>query len=36
MRPMDVQSVKILTNAHLELLRGGRIRPAHRRSPRTN
>jgi hypothetical protein len=36
MRPWDPQSVKILTDAHVELLRGGRTRPPLRRSPRRN
>ena len=36
MRPWDPQSVKILTEAHLEQLRGGARRPVTRRLPRTN
>jgi hypothetical protein len=36
MRPSDPQTVKILTEAHVEALRGGRLRPANRRAPRAN
>jgi hypothetical protein len=36
MRPWDEASVKILTDAHVEILRGGRRRPALRRVPRGN
>jgi hypothetical protein len=35
-RPSDPQLTKILVDAHLEALRGGRIRPAARRAPRRN
>ncbi len=36
MRPWDPQTVKILTEAHVELLRGGRTRPPARRLHRRN
>ncbi len=36
MRPWDPETAKILADAHLELLRGGRRRPPLRRSPRKN
>jgi hypothetical protein len=36
MRPWDPQAVKILTDAHVELLRGGAVRPTARRLPRRN
>ncbi len=36
MRPWDPQAVKILNDAHLEILRGGRRRPVTRRVPRSN
>ena len=36
MRPNDPATVKILVEAHVESLRGGRRRPWHRRSPRAN
>ncbi len=35
-RPWDPQLTKILVDAHLEALRGGRSRPAWRRAPRKN
>jgi len=35
-RPTDPDSVRILTEAHVESLRGGRRRAATRRLPRTN
>jgi hypothetical protein len=34
MRPSDPETIKILTEAHVEALRGGRRRPADRRTPR--
>jgi hypothetical protein len=36
MRPSDAATTKILADAHVELLRGGRLRPAARRLPRRN
>jgi len=36
MRPSDPNAVRILTDAHVEQLRGGRLRPASRRVPRRN
>jgi hypothetical protein len=36
MRPWDLESVRILHDAHLEALRGGKRRPAFRRVPRRN
>jgi hypothetical protein len=36
MRPWDQQAVKILTEAHVEVLRGGSVRPSARRLPRRN
>jgi len=36
MRPLDVQSTKLLAEAHVEILRGGRRRPAALRVPRKN
>jgi hypothetical protein len=36
MRPWDPQAVKILTDAHVEILRGGNRRPVGRRLPRSN
>jgi hypothetical protein len=36
MRPWDPQAVKLLADAHVEILRGGRRRPALRRLPRRN
>jgi hypothetical protein len=36
MRPSDPQAIKILAEAHVEALRGGRRRPPFRRSPRSN
>ena len=36
MRPTDPEAVKILTEAHVESLRGGRRRAATHRVPRTN
>jgi len=35
-RPWDPQLTKILVDAHLEALRGGRTRPAEPRLPRLN
>jgi hypothetical protein len=36
MRPSDPETMKIMAEAHLEALRGGRRRPAFRRTPRKN
>jgi hypothetical protein len=36
MRPSDPTTVKILSDAHVESLRGGARRPATRRVPRRN
>jgi hypothetical protein len=36
LRPSDPYAVKMLTDAHVELLRGGAKRPAARRLPRRN
>jgi hypothetical protein len=36
MRPNDPNHVKILVDAHVESLRGGRRRSLTRRSPRSN
>jgi hypothetical protein len=36
MRPLDPQFEKLLVEAHLEVLRGGRRRPPERRLPRRN
>jgi hypothetical protein len=37
MRPSDAATIKILADAHLEQLRGGRLRPAPpKRLPRRN
>jgi hypothetical protein len=36
MRLSDPQMMKLLNDAHLEVLRGGRVRPPQRRAPRTN
>jgi len=36
MRPSDPDAVKILAEAHVETLRGGRRRGPGRRIPRTN
>ena len=36
MRPSDPQTVKILADAHVESLRGGRRREPKRRLPRAN
>jgi hypothetical protein len=36
MRPWDNEAMKILTDAHLEFLRGGAPRPPARRLPRRN
>jgi hypothetical protein len=36
MRPWDPQTLKILTDAHVELLRGGPVRPPTRRLARRN
>jgi hypothetical protein len=36
MRPWDPQAVKILTDAHVELLRGSAVRPPARRLARRN
>ncbi len=36
MRPTDPEAVKILAEAHVESLRGGRRRASTRRVPRTN
>ncbi len=36
MRPPIPELTKILTDAHVEILRGSRPRPATRRTPRTN
>jgi hypothetical protein len=36
MRPVDANAMKILTEAHVETLRGGARRPASRRLPRRN
>jgi hypothetical protein len=36
LRPSDPGFTKLLVDAHLEALRGGRIRPAARRTPRGN
>ena len=36
MRLNDPNTVKILVDAHVESLRGGRRRPRNRRSPRAN
>jgi len=36
MRPTDPLTIKILTDAHVEVLRGARRVPARRRTPRTN
>ena len=36
MRPSDPLTVKMLTDAHVEVLRGARRPPARRRTPRAN
>lgn len=36
MRPWDARDLKILIDAHVESLRGGRTRPPLRRAPRRN
>jgi hypothetical protein len=36
MRPWTPELVKIITDAHVEMMRGGRRRPAGRRIPRAN
>jgi hypothetical protein len=36
LRPLDPQFEKLLIEAHLEVLRGGRRRPPERRVPRRN
>jgi hypothetical protein len=35
-RPLDPVTFRMLTDAHLEVLRGGRPRPVKRRVPRRN
>jgi hypothetical protein len=36
MRPSDATTIRILADAHIEQLRGGRLRPAAKRLPRRN
>jgi hypothetical protein len=36
LRPLDPETLRLLTEAHLEVLRGGRRRPPLRRVPRRN